>query len=222
MAAAHARVAAAAAAAAFTATRAATAHFVLAPHPRWPRAAICEERSRLEMVTKDKFLRGKLADSTTYSEMGGGMRACDLKIGSGKEATRGVLVGVHFDGFRLNGRSLESSWSKSPVPLFIEAGNTPEFPGLGEGVVGMREGGRRELIIPPSMNRADTEEVTTYTVELYVVSSTEGTATETGGNTVSGENVKCQSSDGPEDLSIGPEAQLARRPAWLWRWIGRG
>merc|ERR1719401_1348862 len=97
------------------------------------------------------------------------MRYCDLKAGTGQMAERGSLTGIHFEGFRLNGRPLESSWNQGPSPLVIEAGHSPEFPALGEGVLGMREGGRRELIVPPKMNRAGVGEVTTYTVDLYMV-----------------------------------------------------
>merc|ERR1712216_1033789 len=127
-----------------------------------------------EMISKDKYLRGKLSASTTYFEIAGGIRCCDQKIGSGREATRGQLVGVHFEGFRLNGRPIESTWAKGPSPVFIEAGNSPDFPALGESVIGMREGGRREMIIPPRMNRDGVDEVVTYRLDLYVVSSQTG------------------------------------------------
>merc|ERR1719401_2134724 len=97
------------------------------------------------------------------------MRYCDLKVGDGPEAELGLFVGIHFEGFRLNGRPVESSWNEGAVPKIIEAGSTPEFPALGEGVVGMREGGRRELVVPPMMNRPGVEEVMTYTLDLYKV-----------------------------------------------------
>merc|ERR1719183_2846103 len=104
------------------------------------------------------------------------MRYCDTKIGSGREVIRGQLVGIHFEGFRLNGRPLESTWARGPSPVFIEAGRSPDFPGLGEGVIGMREGGRRELIVPPRMNRSGIEEVVIYKLDLYVVSESVGEA----------------------------------------------
>eukprot|EP00930_Biecheleria_cincta_P094737 TRINITY_DN86192_c0_g1_i1.p1 TRINITY_DN86192_c0_g1~~TRINITY_DN86192_c0_g1_i1.p1 ORF type:complete len:187 (+),score=27.87 TRINITY_DN86192_c0_g1_i1:20-580(+) len=139
-------------------------------------AATCETHTgnAFELVSKEKYLQAKRAASTEYFEVGGGMRCCDLKLGKGNVAERGLLVGVHFEGKRLNGRLLESSWTSGPTPLFIEAGCTPDFPALGEGVLGMKEGGRRELVIPPRMNRAGVEEVTTYTLELITVSSQYG------------------------------------------------
>eukprot|EP00747_Dinoflagellata_sp_TGD_P043137 gnl/TRDRNA2_/TRDRNA2_142513_c0_seq3.p1 gnl/TRDRNA2_/TRDRNA2_142513_c0~~gnl/TRDRNA2_/TRDRNA2_142513_c0_seq3.p1 ORF type:complete len:230 (+),score=37.39 gnl/TRDRNA2_/TRDRNA2_142513_c0_seq3:64-753(+) len=134
---------------------------------------ICEEqRSRFEMINRDKYLESKKAQSTVYFEMAGGMQCLDVKVGKGKEATRGLLVGVHYEGYRLNGRQMESSWHRGPNPVFVEAGNSIDFPALGEGVLGMREGGRRELIVPPGMNREGVTEVLTYRVDLYAVAST--------------------------------------------------
>lgn len=141
-----------------------------------PAPGACDDGAggRFELVSKDKFLKGKLSASKEYHVAAGGMRFCDQKVGSGRVAERGFLVGVHFEGFRLNGRLLESSWHKGPNPLFIEAGCSPEFPALGEGVLGMKEGGRRELIVPPGMSREGVDEILTYTVDLFVVSSQKG------------------------------------------------
>ncbi|OLP93551.1 Asparagine--tRNA ligase [Symbiodinium microadriaticum] len=133
---------------------------------------------RFELVSKEKYLESKKAASTTYFQVPGGMRCCDLKIGSGEEvAEKGWLVCIHFEGKWLNGKVIESSYNAGPSPLCVEAGNSPEFPALGEGVLGMRSGGRRELIIPPSMNRAGVEEVMIYVVEVASVAqpASEGT-----------------------------------------------
>ena len=59
------------------------------------------------------------------------------------------MVCLHLEGRRLNGKLVESSWT-SVAPPCLEAGRTPEFPALGEAVLGMRAGGRREIIVPPS------------------------------------------------------------------------
>jgi len=128
----------------------------------------CEDSRRFEMVSKEKYLQSKQAASTQWMEAAGGIRFCDLKIGAGVPVERGLLVGIHFEGFRLNGKTVESSWPQG-LPLVVEVGCTPDFPALGEGIVGMCEGGRRELVVPPRMNRPDVEEVMTYIVELIMV-----------------------------------------------------
>ncbi|CAE7256171.1 asnS [Symbiodinium pilosum] len=136
------------------------------------RSSRCEMTDRrFELVSKEKYLESKLAASTTYFQASGGMRCCDLKMGSGEAAEKGWLICIHFEGKRLNGKVLESSYNAGPSPVCIEAGNCPEFPALGEGVLGMRAGGRRELIIPPRMNREGVEEVMIYTVEVASVAS---------------------------------------------------
>jgi peptidylprolyl isomerase len=75
----------------------------------------------------------------------------DVVVGEGAAAKPGDHVHVHYVGVSFsNGRQFDSSWDR---------GNTFDFPlGAGSviqgwdfGVTGMREGGRRTLVIPPSM-----------------------------------------------------------------------
>ncbi|CAK8991683.1 unnamed protein product [Durusdinium trenchii] len=133
------------------------------------RSSVCCSDKRFELVDKEKYFKSKQAASTVYLQAAGGMRYCDLKMGDGKLAQKGILVCFHYEGKRLNGKVMESSWTTATTPPCVKAGHTPEFPALGEGVVGMREGGKRELIIPPSMNRPGVEEVMIYTLELVTV-----------------------------------------------------
>jgi len=44
---------------------------------------------------------------------------------------------------------IQSSWTSNPFPFTLGEGQV--IPGWDKGVVGMRVGGRRELIIPPSL-----------------------------------------------------------------------
>eukprot|EP00439_Symbiodinium_sp_Y106_P065031 s383_g10.t1 len=98
---------------------------------RYARYTVLSIRFR---VSGEKYLESKRAASTTYFQAPGGMRCCDLKIGSGEEvAEKGWLVCIHFEGKWLNGKVIESSYNAGPSPLCIEAGNSPEFPALGEG-----------------------------------------------------------------------------------------
>eukprot|EP00448_Togula_jolla_P019034 CAMPEP_0170577374 /NCGR_PEP_ID=MMETSP0224-20130122/4893_1 /TAXON_ID=285029 /ORGANISM="Togula jolla, Strain CCCM 725" /LENGTH=190 /DNA_ID=CAMNT_0010900281 /DNA_START=140 /DNA_END=708 /DNA_ORIENTATION=+ len=147
----------------------ALASSALGSHGRAPTS--CEEGSRLEMISKANYLKQKLPSSDEYYECSGGVRCCDLKVGSGRLVERGMLVGIHYEGFRLNGRQVESSWARGMMPVLIEAGGQPDFLGLSEGIIGMRLGGQRELIIPPRMNRPGVNEVHTYKVELIAISS---------------------------------------------------
>jgi peptidylprolyl isomerase len=73
----------------------------------------------------------------------------DIVKGKGKAAKKGdnvtvQYVGVLYDG----GEEFDASWTRNePFPFELGAGMV--IPGWDEGVAGMKEGGRRKLIIPP-------------------------------------------------------------------------
>jgi peptidylprolyl isomerase len=74
----------------------------------------------------------------------------DLVTGTGAEAEDGDnltmdYVGVLYKG----GKEFDTSWGKSPFQFQLGAGQV--IPGWDQGIKGMKVGGRRELIIPPSM-----------------------------------------------------------------------
>jgi FKBP-type peptidyl-prolyl cis-trans isomerase len=48
---------------------------------------------------------------------------------------------------------VQSSWTSSPFTTTLT--DTSVIPGFFDGVVGMRVGGRRELVIPPSLGYGD-------------------------------------------------------------------
>lgn len=79
----------------------------------------------------------------------------DLECGEGEEAVRGDTVVVHYRGTFENGEVFDSSYrSGEPFPLKIGVGMV--IPGWEEGLVGMREGGRRKLTIPPELAYGET------------------------------------------------------------------
>jgi peptidylprolyl isomerase len=53
-----------------------------------------------------------------------------------------------------SGKVVQSSWTSSPFTTPLTNGAV--IPGFFDGVVGMRVGGRRELVIPPSLGYGDT------------------------------------------------------------------
>ena len=52
-----------------------------------------------------------------------------------------------------SGKVVQSSWTSQPFTFKLGAGQV--IPGWDKGVVGMKVGGRRELIIPPSLGYGD-------------------------------------------------------------------
>jgi peptidylprolyl isomerase len=75
----------------------------------------------------------------------------DLVVGTGAEATAGSSVTVQYVGVSWSTRKqFDASWDRGqPFPFTVGTGQV--IPGWDQGVPGMRVGGRRELIIPPSL-----------------------------------------------------------------------
>jgi peptidylprolyl isomerase len=49
------------------------------------------------------------------------------------------------------GQQFDASWDRGAQPFTFPLGAGQVIPGWDQGVVGMREGGRRKLIIPPEL-----------------------------------------------------------------------
>ena len=75
----------------------------------------------------------------------------DLIVGTGAEAKSGDAVSVNYVGaLYKNGKVFDASWKRNE-PFSFTLGKGQVIPGWEQGVVGMKVGGRRELIIPPSL-----------------------------------------------------------------------
>lgn len=73
----------------------------------------------------------------------------DLIVGTGAEAKAGDTVDVQYVGvLRSNGKEFDSSWSRGAKPFSFALGAGSVIAGWDNGVVGMKVGGRRRLIIP--------------------------------------------------------------------------
>ena len=73
----------------------------------------------------------------------------DVVEGDGKTAKAGDNVSVQYVGVNFsNGQQFDASWDRGqPFEFTLGAGQV--IPGWDEGVAGMKEGGRRKLVIPP-------------------------------------------------------------------------
>lgn len=75
----------------------------------------------------------------------------DIVVGSGEEAAAGDFLTMHYVGVRYDdGGQFDASWDRDQTfELVLGIGQV--IPGWDEGIQGMREGGRRQLVIPPDM-----------------------------------------------------------------------
>lgn len=82
----------------------------------------------------------------------GGLEVIDLKVGSGAMAEPGREVAMHYTGWLTNGTKFDSSLDRGTPLTFPLGANPPRvIRGWEEGLKGMRVGGKRKLVIPPSM-----------------------------------------------------------------------
>ena len=96
--------------------------------------------------------------STTTSKIGAKvneLQIIELKQGTGAEAVSGKAVVVHYTGWLYDpaapdghGAKFDSSFDRK-VPFGFFLGSGKVIKGWDEGVVGMKVGGKRTLVIPP-------------------------------------------------------------------------
>lgn len=79
----------------------------------------------------------------------GGVLYYDLSEGEGPAVARFQVAVVHYSGRLENGRLFDASTGKPPLEFRIGRGEV--IAGWEEGIVGMKKGGKRKLIIPPGM-----------------------------------------------------------------------
>ena len=78
-----------------------------------------------------------------------GLVVQDQVVGTGAEATVGNTVSVNYTGKLQNGTVFDTSVGKAPIEFPLGGGYV--IPGWDQGLVGMKVGGKRLLIIPPSL-----------------------------------------------------------------------
>jgi peptidylprolyl isomerase len=79
------------------------------------------------------------------------LKTTDLITGTGATAKEGDTVTVNYVGaLYSNGKVFDSSWSRDET-FSTALLDTAVIPGWVDGIQGMKVGGRRELIIPPSL-----------------------------------------------------------------------
>ena len=103
----------------------------------------------IEQTTFAAGLDVNLAQSTKTAT---GLYFRDLTVGTGTTATGTSTISVYYAAYFANGQKFDEIASPS-TPLVRTLGATPPqlIEGWEEGIVGMKVGGTRQLIVPPEL-----------------------------------------------------------------------
>jgi FKBP-type peptidyl-prolyl cis-trans isomerase len=102
---------------------------------------------------------GALADEG-FRSAAGGVRIKDLVTGQGPQAVTGMVATIHFTGWLdergVRGREIFDSRRRGEPVSFV-IGTDGVMQGWNVGVLGMKPGGKRMLLVPPGMAWAGRE-----------------------------------------------------------------
>ncbi len=80
-----------------------------------------------------------------------GLYLQDVQEGTGDMATRGRQVTVNYTGWLPSGKQFDSSKGAGRTPFSFTPGQGRVIDGWEEGIPGMKVGGVRKLVLPPSL-----------------------------------------------------------------------
>ena len=89
-------------------------------------------------------------DEGQYTTTDSGLQYYDFVIGDGQEADSTHSVTVHYAGWLADERLVGTSYLTN-APITITLGSDTIINGWSEGIPGMREGGERQLVVPPEL-----------------------------------------------------------------------
>lgn len=101
----------------------------------------------LESITFAPSLQVDLAGMERTSN---GVYFRDLLVGEGPQVRRGHRVAVHYAGFLPDGTQIDAV-APPAAPVEFELGGGTVIRGWESGMVGMRAGGQRQLVVPAAL-----------------------------------------------------------------------
>lgn len=101
-------------------------------------------------------------DLSEMDERESGLWVLDELEGEGSVAGESSLLLVDFEGFLPDGTLFDTSLESEPFTVVVEQGQL--IPGFSEGLLGMRAGGQRLILVPPNLGFGAQEVPTSRTV----------------------------------------------------------
>ena len=115
-------------------------------------------RLRLRLVAAAFLLAGAACSTstTTAPSSSAPFSTVDLTVGTGTEAVSGGVLTVNYTGWvydpsKPDKKGLQFDTSVGKTPFTFTLGNGSVIKGWDQGLVGMKVGGVRRLVIPPSL-----------------------------------------------------------------------
>lgn len=78
------------------------------------------------------------------------LKITDTVVGDGKEAVKGALLTMQYEGFLEDGTKFDSSYDRNKAFQFV-IGSGRVIKGWDQGILGMKVGGKRTLHIPSEL-----------------------------------------------------------------------
>jgi FKBP-type peptidyl-prolyl cis-trans isomerase len=91
----------------------------------------------------------------TQSTSSDKLQIIDEKIGTGTAVKKGDTVDINYVGTLTDGTKFDASADHGGAPFETQIGVGQVIKGWDEGIIGMKVGGKRKLIIPPSLGYGD-------------------------------------------------------------------
>jgi len=108
----------------------------------------------LTLLLCTSTMAGAWAADSSFRAGAGGLMIKDLQPGEGAGAVNGQVATIHFIGWidehGVRGREIYNSRAQGQPVSFV-IGTDGVMKGWNEGVLGMKQGGKRMLLVPPGM-----------------------------------------------------------------------
>jgi peptidylprolyl isomerase len=107
----------------------------------------------VDVVTVETYADSLNVDLAAMQRTSTGLYILDIKEGEGEPVQDGQAVAMEYTGWLPSGYRFDTSRGKKPYEFTVGRGEV--IKGWDEGVLGMRVGGQRRIIVPPRLGYAD-------------------------------------------------------------------
>lgn len=112
--------------------------------------AACSPTETVTGIDNTNFAAGLGVNLAASTKTASGLYYRDITVGNGAIAVVGHTIAVHYTGYFTNGTIFDANGTNA-TPFSFALGSGQVIAGWDEGVVGMKVGGTRQLILPPSL-----------------------------------------------------------------------